>query len=191
MKNKTLTSALVATSAIIAWPMAAHAAPVTFDEATLPDGDFSNGLDQPDILMAGFDSAIGGLTSNSDGVDSFAITGLPGGVQTFDFSFDAISSSVFYSLFIGEDSVSDLSLFTNITGDTSGSFTTSAGFEGTLFVALFGSEGEFSGFADYAISLRHSDVSEVPLPAAAPLFAAGLGGLAAARTRRKAKKRAR
>ena len=94
-------------------------------------------------------------------------------------------------MFVGDGSSAGLSRIADITGDTLVSFTTSAGFEGMLSINIFGSEGEFSGFADYSIALRHSDVSEVPLPAAAPLFAAGLGGLAAARTRRKAKKRAR
>lgn len=59
---------------------------------------------------------------------------------------------------------------------------------GSYLVSFFGQSADASGAftANYRLSVTLAPVSDVPLPAALPLFATGLAGFAAARRRRSA-----
>jgi hypothetical protein len=148
--------------------------------------DFSDTLGQGDtssINMPGITVLNGSLTTND--IDNFEIQALPTGIQLIEFSVDLIGATSNISVQIYEDGNPPDLFDTRFFTDSMSSYMTSGTFAGALrFEIIHGDES--GGTGAYSINLP---AAPVPVPAAALLFASGLGALGAAKARRKAKRR--
>lgn len=146
-----------------------------YDEAVL--GDLSGDPDAPTDL-SGYAGVSGTLTIGSDEGDALLFTGMGSGATQFDFTVTWESFVDGFQIHEGTDYhapfVPHAGLF-----DGSGTFTTSASFTGDLYIYAY----TYGGDLTYSVSL--ASTTPVPVPAAAPLLIAGVGGLMALRRKRR------
>ena len=186
----------------------AHAMPVTYDESIDGDiGNFTNSgiIAQTLALGVGLNTVTGsiGVTDDDTDDDPFFFT-LAQGLEIVGISFAVTNVE------IQNDSFESLFANLNLTQFNSSGFSFAGAtfslldptlplvamtmFDGEIdpnivLDAFVGFGGSFSGDArfliDYVVSVEVRELSEVPLPAAAWVFLAGLGGLGVTRRRKK------
>jgi hypothetical protein len=162
---------------------ASHA--MTIDESTIMGSDFSDDFSMPTELSGA--TGVTGMFGDeiNDRSDNILLTGLPTGMQTFNLLSTAVqgTTSLYLNVFeVDNGSTIFIDSF-DLNADRDTSFETPSNFNGGLRLWIY-NEGGQSGKVTYSVELQ-----PVPVPAAALLFASGLGALGAAKARRKAKRR--
>lgn len=196
-------------AAILAVGLSAPAGATTFgvDELIdIPGGDFdgslSPGNDNVGTAGEGFNYVLGELMGEcvpgdcnginaGDAQDSFAFTidagfelvGITGGTEGFGPDRLSISFSL-------EDSGFNNLAFETLAINDYGTISTDVFGPGTYYFSVFGQSaadaGSYGAFWGVDFEVRAVAVDPVPLPAGLPLLAAGLGGLAIAKRRKRA-----
>jgi hypothetical protein len=185
--------------ALLAMLLASTATAATYAEADAPGGAYGSRWNAPTEIGNGFDAVTG--TGSQNVFDNFVFTGLPSGAQTLRFTFTAPATAG-YAYSAGGAILYDKQPFdygwdgtyaANVqidywTPSRTYELALADSFTGRLFLSLNFTHGsELAYTIAVPSNAPSSSPSAVPLPAGAPLIAAGVAALAGLRLRRRRK----